>query len=1098
MKINLRPYQQEAVNKVYEHLRTRDDNPCIVLPTGCHAKGHPILMYDGYVKKVEDIAVGDLLMGDDGTPRTVYQVLRGREQMIHIIPCYAPDTPRRERVEFTVNKSHLLSLYGCNWSNVEETEKKLPVHLCIKAGDKLHHPLMALRQHVLGTNRSIYRLFETRDAGTGDYYGFNIDGNHLYLDGYGYEHHNCGKSLVLGKIASDAVSLWHGRVLILAHVKELLEQNADKVRKLCPDLKVGVYSAGLKSRDTSESVIVAGIQSVYDKADRLGAFDLVVVDEAHLISPEGDGMYRTFLKDMKLMNPLVRVIGLTATPFRLKGGAICRPENILNHVCYEAGLKEMIAQGYLSPLVSRAGHAEADLSTVHTKAGEFVQDELASAMDNEELVNASCEEIVRLTKDRKSVLIFCTSIEHCKHVAERIQYYSRQECAVVTGSTSSGERAEIIARFRGEKIPADLWGTPRPPLKFLANVGVLTTGFDAPNTDCVVLMRPTQSAGLLLQMCLDLKTEILTSDGWKKHDEVTLSDKVAGFNMQTSQIEYCDIEQKIFRPLEQNEKMLEIKAPHLDIRASNMHDLVYRSRNRKNWHKKTMEELQGMCDSFYIPVAGSSNNIGLPLADDEIRFIGWFLTDGFLREKDLGVSISQSVNSPYNEAIVRMLNNCGFAWNRYLIKRKGELARYADLWHYYVSYDNPRGKNKGKEGWKRLFPYLTQRISVALGDISERQLSVLLDSMNQANGSKRKNADYTPKTYKIAVGNHEALANELQALLVTHGYRCNIAVQQQKTSFHVNGYALRQYILHIKKQDHATVGGCHSPGNALIASRCTIKPSSFKPRELVWCVKNHLGTLVTRRNGKVAIIGNCGRGTRLSPATGKTNCLILDYGSNIMRHGPLDMIKVKEPGSGGHGGEAPVKKCPKCNALIAAGYGKCPECGYEFPPPERSNLTEHASNEGVLSGEVKDEEYDVHGVFYEPHVRRNADEGTPRTMRVDYEIGIGQYKSEWVCPEHTGYARKKFERWWKERAPDGCPIPNTVDEAVSWARAGALSVPMHITVRWVTGEKFDRISKVVLGERPEMTDELMWQLENGPLTEPPGGMPVVEDDDIPF
>jgi DNA repair protein RadD len=551
-----------------------------------------------------------------------------------------------------------------------------------------------------------------------------------------------GKSLVLGKIASDAVSLWHGRVLILAHVKELLEQNADKVRKLCPDLKVGVYSAGLKSRDTSESVIVAGIQSVYDKADKLGAFDLVVVDEAHLISPEGDGMYRTFLKDMKLMNPLVRVIGLTATPFRLKGGAICRPENILNHVCYEAGLKEMIAQGYLSPLVSRAGRAEADLSTVHTKAGEFVQDELASAMDNEELVNASCEEIVRLTKDRKSVLIFCTSIEHCKHVAERIRFYSNQECAVVTGSTSSGERAEIIARFRGEKIPADLWGTPRPPLKFLANVGVLTTGFDAPNTDCVVLMRPTQSAGLLLQM----------------------------------------------------------------------------------------------------------------------------------------------------------------------------------------------------------------------------------------------------------------------------------------------------------------------------AGRCT----------------------------------------RLSPATGKTNCLILDYGSNIMRHGPLDMIKVKEPGSGGHGGEAPVKKCPKCNALIAAGYGKCPECGYEFPPPERSNLTEHASNEGVLSGEVRDEEYDVHGVFYEPHVRRNADEGTPRTMRVDYEIGIGQYKSEWVCPEHTGYARKKFERWWKERAPDGCPIPNTVDEAVSWARFGALAVPMHITVRWVTGEKFDRISKVVLGERPEMTDELMWQLENGPLTEPPGGMPAVEDDDIPF
>ena len=96
-----------------------------------------------------------------------------------------------------------------------------------------------------------------------------------------------------------------------------------------------------------------------------------------------------------------------------------------------------------------------------------------------------------------------------------------------------------------------------------------------------------------------------------------------------------------------------------------------------------------------------------------------------------------------------------------------------------------------------------------------------------------------------------------------------------------------------------------------------------------------------------------GRGTRLSPDTGKTDCLILDYGGNIMRHGPLDMIKAKEPGKGG-GGDAPAKTCPECHAIIHAGYGTCPECGYEFPPPERSNLTGHASSEGVLSGEVRE------------------------------------------------------------------------------------------------------------------------------------------------
>ena len=309
-----------------------------------------------------------------------------------------------------------------------------------------------------------------------------------------------GKSVVIAKIVSDAVSQWGGRALILAHVKELLEQNAGKVKALCPEIPIGIFSAGLKSRDTDEPVIVAGIQSVYEKACDLGAFDLIIVDEAHLIAPDGDGMYRTFLKDMKVINPKVRVIGLTATPFRLKGGLICQPDNILNEVCYEAGLKEMIAQGYLSPLISRSGRSEAKLDDLHIRGGEFINAEVEAAMDKDDLVTSACREIVDLTRERKSVLIFCTSVDHCRHVAEKITAFSGKECAIVTGDTSPGERAEILTRFKGEFVPADLFGTPKPQLKFLANVNVLTTGFDAPNTDCVVLLRPTNSAGLLIQM----------------------------------------------------------------------------------------------------------------------------------------------------------------------------------------------------------------------------------------------------------------------------------------------------------------------------------------------------------------------------------------------------------------------------------------------------------------------------------------------------------------------------------------------------------------------------------------------------------------------
>ena len=514
-----------------------------------------------------------------------------------------------------------------------------------------------------------------------------------------------GKSVMIAQIATDAVKLWSGRVLVLAHVKELLEQNAGKVRALCDGINVGVYSAGLHSRDTDAPIIVAGIQSVYNKADKLGKFDLIIVDEAHLIQPDGEGMYRTFLSAMKRINPLVRVIGFTATPFRLKGGLICKPENILNKICYEVGIKEMIAQGYLSPLVSRAGRANADLSNLHIRGGEFVADEVEKAMDSERLTLFACGEIIELTKDRKSVLIFASSVKHCRHIAETIEEKSGMECAVVTGDTPADERAEIIARFRGESVQ-DMFGDAKPPLKFLCNVNVLTTGFDAPNTDCIVLLRPTNSPGLLVQ----------------------------------------------------------------------------------------------------------------------------------------------------------------------------------------------------------------------------------------------------------------------------------------------------------------TVG----------------------------------------------------RGFRLSP--GKTNCMVLDYGENILRHGPIDCIRVHDK-TPGHG-DAPAKKCPECYALIHAAYSKCPECGYEFPPSEHSKLTANSSGEAILSGQVTFDDYEVMDITYEVHAKRSQPDA-PKTLMVTYMIGFHQFKYEFVCPEHTGYARDKFVRWWKERAADGVPVPDTAKEAAEWAWMGALAEPTSIRVRSVSGEKYDRVVAWKLGPKPQ-------------------------------
>ena len=300
-----------------------------------------------------------------------------------------------------------------------------------------------------------------------------------------------GKTPLLAYLCRKTVEDWHGRILVLSHVKELLEQAANHLASFLPVNMVGLHSAGLGRRDTDHPVLVAGIQSVYDKAGDLGRFDIIIVDEAHLIPESGEGRYLTFLRDARIVSDnRVKVVGLTATPFRLGSGLLCKPENILNHVCYEANVKELIVQGWLCPLRTRRGIESADMARVRIMGtGEFAKDEEQAAF--EAVIKPACEEILTLTGNRHSVLVFAAGVNHARLVADALGG------EMVTGETDKRERARIIDDFR------------RGAIKYLVNVDVLTTGFDAPNVDCVVLLRATMSPGLYCQML---------GRGLRKHD----------------------------------------------------------------------------------------------------------------------------------------------------------------------------------------------------------------------------------------------------------------------------------------------------------------------------------------------------------------------------------------------------------------------------------------------------------------------------------------------------------------------------------------------------------------------------------------------------
>jgi DNA repair protein RadD len=501
-----------------------------------------------------------------------------------------------------------------------------------------------------------------------------------------------GKTPVLASICQDTVAAG-GRVLVISHVKELLQQQQAALQATCPDIPVGLYSAGLNSRDDSQPVIVAGIQSIYRRACELGVFHVVIVDEAHLIPMAGDGMYRQLLADLAVINPSVRVIGLTATPYRLKDGLICDADHFLNDICYEIGVAELIEQGWLCPLKSKSGVEKPDLSAVHVRGGEYMLDELEDAFNDDDLlVGRACAEIVNLTESRHSVLIFCSGVMHGQNVAHGVTNFAAKECGFLCGETPAEERAETLARFKAGE------------LKYLANVNVLTTGFDAPNVDSVVLLRATLSPGLYYQMV--------------------------------------------------------------------------------------------------------------------------------------------------------------------------------------------------------------------------------------------------------------------------------------------------------------------------------------------------------------------GRGFRTDDS--KSDCLVLDYGDNIMRHGPVDRIKVvdRRPTTGG---DAPVRECPDCHEMVSAGFNECPECGYVFPPPDKDPHAGTASDQRILSSAepvFSDEEFEVTDIDYNVHTKRGAADDAPRTMRVTYTLYLGGTASEWVCIEHTGWARKRAVSWWEQRTDIACPA--TADEAVELANEGHLSAPHRLTLRTTEGKQWPEIAGINL------------------------------------
>jgi ATP-dependent helicase IRC3 len=292
-----------------------------------------------------------------------------------------------------------------------------------------------------------------------------------------------GKTVVF----SELPKYFSGQTLVVAHRRELIKQAAKKLRAANPTLRVEIEMADDRAHHEAD-VIVASVQTIISqkRRERLkkSDFGLIIVDEAHHCA-EGNG-YHTVLKDLGAFNQGgPKLLGVTATPYRTGGESLA---TFFEGVAYEKPLLEMIEEGWVSPLSAYAVRTHTSLDKVGTRGGDFKENELSDAVDNE----TRNLEIVRawqhVGKKRRSTLVFAVDVEHAQHLVATFKA-ADVKAELVLGTTPDAERESIFPRFVAGEFPV------------LVNVGVATEGTDLPPVDCILLARPTKSSLLITQMC---------------------------------------------------------------------------------------------------------------------------------------------------------------------------------------------------------------------------------------------------------------------------------------------------------------------------------------------------------------------------------------------------------------------------------------------------------------------------------------------------------------------------------------------------------------------------------------------------------------------
>ncbi len=739
-----------------------------------------------------------------------------------------------------------------------------------------------------------------------------------------------GKTIIFSYILMARKS--NGPGLVIAHTDELLGQARDKILRVWPQARIGLVKA--ENNDWQDKdVVVASIQTL-SKDKRLQQFSseffaTIIVDECH------HAVASSYIKALDHLAPRgskILVVGWTATANRGDKSSL---RKVFDKMVFYRSVDQMVQAGWLVPPISQYVNINADFGKLKTTAGDFNKQEMADELNTEE----NNKDIVRAwwryawTQGRKCTICFTVDV---KHAYALHLWFTR--CPGVVAEVIHGDspdRKEILERFK------------------LGQINVLLN-------------------------CLDEQTEILTRRGWAGIDDFKDTDMTAVWDQETDKITWEPVTNIVRRKVQPGERMVTVRNQSLDIRVTEGHSMRVGTRSGDSpiWKSVKAGSLPEQTNPYYFPLSGYAEpeQIKMPevkrpsssinrqisalsyyyrkqgnskdkakelatkavmdrinfnytssdqLSLDDCRFIGLFITDGHFDNSEgyRGITIGQSwVYPQHHQEIKRILESCGFD---YTYNESDNIKSSYKQGRYCIPIGSIGGKLK-RAGFKRLLPYLDKDGSELLFNLCRQQVQALIEGIHLGDGSKhyheyganpRKNPGWEiSKTNKV-------LFDKLQILLILRGFRASMSGPR----IQLNG-TKPIYTLYISDKQYQLTNNASVPtsgGNPAIFE-------DFILEERVWCVTNQTHTIITRRNGKVVIMGQCmvltegfdheavdciliarptvsqglymqmiGRGLRpiLGPDgradfNAKPNCLVLDTVGNSVNHKLVTMPMV--------------------------------------------------------------------------------------------------------------------------------------------------------------------------------------------------------------